>query len=213
MTKTILILAIASVLVAGTLAIVPAVYAPSENSPANGGVPPGLPFQNLQANIDELAAQVADDLADQNADLQAQIDDLQNQADLLSDDVVANADEINSLADEIELRQNLITGSCPAGFSIRIINADGTVVCEFDNTSTLLHQRLFTSTTVSSGNTGFSSTFCPSGWTVSGGGFSVSANVDVTSSFSSGNSWTMTAKNNNAFSTSIFSVVDCIRLI
>jgi len=215
-TNTILILAIASVLVAGALTIVPAVYAPSEKSPAKGGVPPGLPFQNLQANIDELAAQVADDLAEQNADLQSQIDDLQDQIDLLSDDVDANADAIEVLEDEIALRQNLITGSCPVGFSIRVVNADGTVVCEFDSSgATLLKSRPFASVSVPNGGISTASVSCPAGFTITGGGYSGTTDLDVIASFSSGNSWRATGDNNNfGFgSRTLFAVADCIRIL
>ena len=117
MTKTILILAIASVLVAGALTIIPAVYAPSENSPAKGGVPPGLPFQNLQAQIDEINTEI-DALVEDTDDA---IADLQDQIDELSLDVDANADEIAVL-------ENILGTSCGSG-AIRAITSGGNVLC------------------------------------------------------------------------------------
>jgi hypothetical protein len=40
---------------------------------------------------------------------------------------------VNDNFTQISTKQNRITGSCPAGQSIRVVSADGTVSCEIDN--------------------------------------------------------------------------------
>jgi len=142
MTKTILILAIASVLVAGAFAIIPAVYAPSVNSPANGGVPPGLPFQNLQAQIDE----INDEIDTLVADTDDAIADIQAQIDALSDDVDANADDIAVL-------ENILGTNCGFG-AIRAISSTGVVFCiSVDEAENVVMGRIFAPVVaVTSGN-------------------------------------------------------------
>ena len=46
---------------------------------------------------------------------------------ILSEDVNEN---FTALADELATKQARITGACPTGSSIRVVNADGTVDCE-----------------------------------------------------------------------------------
>jgi peptidoglycan hydrolase CwlO-like protein len=105
MTKTIMAIALAAIMVIGTLGFNSEVFAANPNaneaSPANGGNSNGLPFQNLQANIDE----VESSLQDQIDDLQLQIDDLvadvEDLAGDLAAEILARAEAISDLEDAL----------------------------------------------------------------------------------------------------------------
>ena len=121
MTKTIIAIALAAIMVVGTLGFNPGVFAANPNaneaSPANGGVSNGLPFTNLQEQIDAINAEIDDLVADNDVNIAA----LQAQIDALSDDVEANTDEIAVL-------ENILGTNCGSG-AIRAILSDGTVLC------------------------------------------------------------------------------------
>jgi TolA-binding protein len=102
MTKTLIAIALAAIMVVGTLGFNSEVFAANPNaneaSPANGGNPNGLPFQNLQANIDE----VESSLQDQIDDLQSQIDDLKSEVEDLAGDSAADILALSSTISDLE---------------------------------------------------------------------------------------------------------------
>ena len=65
-------------------------------------------------------------------------------------------------------KQARVSGSCAVGNSIRQINADGTVVCQADNTGQTIAQ--IQSTTIPAGSFGTFVIYCPAGFPIAVGG-------------------------------------------
>jgi len=87
--------------------------------------------------------------------------------------IVLMQQEINSIQSSLELYQLLVSGSCPADQAIREIGADGSVVCEVDDTGgsgTVTLYRVFTFTVTENGFATATAT-CPAGSLLTGGGF------------------------------------------
>lgn len=98
-------------------------------------LPSGKPFQALNERIEE----VATTLQTQIDTLVAQVSVLETTTDAQGDDIddlyfamdVANQ-QLSALEAGLEGKQNLITGTCSAGSSIRAVHEDGSVECESD---------------------------------------------------------------------------------
>jgi predicted nucleic acid-binding Zn-ribbon protein len=101
---------------------------------------------------------------------------------------------------QLDQKQGRITEICPAGSAIRQVNADGTVACEQDDTSLAIGQLqyvTFSSAFAVAPNTaGGGTKSCPTGYVMTGGGFSgLLPNVPVIRSEPVNNSWQVTVAN------------------
>jgi hypothetical protein len=79
-----------------------------------------------------------------------------------------------TLAADFDAVQQRVSGTCPIGQSIRTINTDGTVACEFDDIAgTIAQQSASVTFFGGSGSTVQTQTtaLCPAGWRSIGGGF------------------------------------------
>jgi len=218
MTKTkIAAIALAAIMVVGTLGFNPAVFAANPNaneaSPANGGISNGLPFTNLQAQIDEI-----------NAELEALgdvTDDLQDELDALRADVDANADDIAVL-------EEILGTNCGSG-AIRAILANGTVLCiSINEPESVVMSRVFGPfVNTSSNQIVLATATCPSFLgRASGGGFDQVVDINgihdgavILESFaSSTSSWSVQAQEQE-FGGSLHAhdvvraVVSCLRVL
>jgi predicted nucleic acid-binding Zn-ribbon protein len=105
---------------------------------------------------------------------------------------------------QLDQKQERITEICPAGSSIRQVNANGTVACEHDDDTSLgvgqLQYVTFSSVFPVAPNTaGGGTKSCPTGYVMTGGGFSgLLPNVPVVRSEPVNNSWQVTVANGAA---------------
>jgi hypothetical protein len=196
-------------------------------------------LDDIQAQIDAVVGHV-DSLEDRVTALETAVADLQAQdAELLllieqnTDDVVdlqaqfdanetlitAMQVEISNLTFLVNEKQNIVDGTCMPGSSIRVINPDGSVACEIDDASSAV-QRVRVSNSLDlaaallTGWTGLVTATCPSGYTLTGGGFSTSADTVYVNSYPSGtlNQWNVYGINNTPFlGQSIFAYANCIK--
>ncbi|QUC65374.1 hypothetical protein NsoK4_03780 [Nitrosopumilus sp. K4] len=214
MTKTIIAIALAAIMVVGTLGFNPGVFAANGNaneaSPANGGVSNGLPFTNLQEQIDAINAEIDTLTADNDANiaaLQAQIDAINAEIDALSSDVEANADAIDALEEDVATLNSILGTDCGTN-AIRAIQADGSVLCISVNEAETTARIIVSGPTVWVDDTGVSypikdtaTATCPATWALSGGGFDglvlgefSHIGPHIQSSMASGNSWVVEAR-------------------
>jgi peptidoglycan hydrolase CwlO-like protein len=152
----------------------------------------------LQSQVNILQLQVQNNSGDITA-LQFQITSINNQ--------------ISSLQTELASKQNRITGYCGSGYSIRQIYDNGSVSCEYDNVGSMSYSIRSDSTTVPAGDYGSVFASCPSGYTVSGGGFYKGSSViDVYNSRSSSNGWYVAAHNSGSYSHTLTAYANCVRV-
>jgi uncharacterized coiled-coil protein SlyX len=166
-----------------------------------------LADQTIQALIAAIQAQIAT----LNARITANDGDIA----ALQADVAALNSALSLLQSQLVLKQNRVNGICAPGSSIRVINPNGSVVCEFDNVSAGVGTLQGTTVTATQEIPGAGLTagvlllpaVCPSTHVVTGGGYEFSIRsllitadprliqVDVTAP--SGNAWYVRAINDN----------------
>lgn len=153
--------------------------------------------------------------------------DLQGQIDAHAVLIGALEDEIDLINDDLAMKQMLVSGSCPAGSSIREILPSGGVVCEIDDVggggSSISQYRVYTYRTVYQNSSGSLYAYCPTGFALTGGGsqgysgsqaFHASRPLVVTgsanSSDSSNRAW-YAYLSRPAYSSTLYAMAICIR--
>lgn len=180
-------------------------------------------IDQTNADLDALAASTGVSIASLEADVaaaQLDINNLQSQinnndADILalSNDTAANAaaiavleadtaqlqSDLATLEAEVATKQDVLTGGCASGSSLRVIFPNGSFICEFDDTDTKQSRLVIFGpfVNVSGSYAVQSSSFsgkCPSDHFVASGGHSLqltgnNRNVNVSESRISSNGW------------------------
>jgi len=131
----------------------------------------------LQANIDQDGIQ---------------IQTLENQISALNTQAIFLTAQVNALN---AFKNGLVANGCPAGSSIRQVNANGTTVCEIDTgQSTTI---VFSLVTYQTG-TGFpAEVFCPADRKFISGGYTTQAGVIISGALPLGNGFSVPAFNNS----------------
>ena len=157
----------------------------------------------LEADIENLQSQIDTNTGD-IASLQQQIDDNRTLIAILQT-------QINQIVVALALKQNIITGTCPEGSSVRIVNPDGSVVCEVDDVgaTNVFRVQVFQVAVVPALAGGQASANCPTGFTVTGGGY-VAPFINVTVNWAVGNGWTVSGINTASVPTVLIVVAECI---
>lgn len=152
----------------------------------------------------------------QIANLTARIDAQDGDIALLQDQVASLEGELASLQAQLALTQRRVSGVCLPGSSIRVINANGTVTCEFDSIGTAVgtFQSIRVEETAEIPSAGLTvgvlnlSATCPSTYDVTGGGYLILPrsllitadarliNVPI-SRDNDGNGWQVVVQNDN----------------
>lgn len=209
----------------------------------------------LSGDLDVLSADVVS-----NAD---QIQTIQDQIATLQDFIVANAtglmsltsrvnlnysqinhlrNQISSLRAELARKQDTLDGSCPSGYALRAIAADGAISCEKDDTVAGLkrvgvskyvyipgkvrHTNTYRCGTTYYGAPRYCTSYyyttttktvsatCPAGTVMSGGGFDrMTSAVEILSSTGAGETWTVSARNNSTSGHYVWAQAECIAVI
>jgi peptidoglycan hydrolase CwlO-like protein len=178
---------------------------------------------NLQAQIDTNTGDVAEcqTLIDDNNALitslqQAvqELGDLQSQIENNSALIGMLEQELIDIENDLAMKQTIISGNCPPGESIRQVNSDGSVVCEFDDigVSGLDRVTVYYYRQLNPWYSGNATAVCPSGFLVSGGGFRVSTDIELYNSYPSGNDrWSIYGRNMSWYYQNMFVYANCIR--
>ncbi|MGF1768174.1 hypothetical protein L4D06_12470 [Enterovibrio makurazakiensis] len=199
----------------------------------NGSTPNGKPFQHIQGQVADLQSQIdslvgrvdsleghavaVDDaiatLQLETQDLQAQINstngdvsDLQSEVDQNGILIAALEAQQTQLAQQLDMKQNVIDGLCPDGTAIKAVNNDGSVVCSDASGGLDDLDRVI----AYSSNYYYANATCPSGFTLTGGGFSIGYYNQLRNSYPSGNTWHVYA-NYNYYYSNVYAYAVCVR--
>lgn len=121
---------------------------------------------------------------------------------------------LTNLQSQINLKQNIISGICSEGSSIRQINTNGSVICEVDDISagagTLGSTTIIKTSRIPAVSGAFAGTLslnstCPSGYRVTGGGYRIKGYTDEDFELP-GDPRLVFVKNNSASSTTNWNV-------
>ncbi|MEI8608245.1 hypothetical protein P4S70_03885 [Enterovibrio sp. Hal110] len=204
----------------------------------NGSTPNGKPFQHIQGQVADLQAQIdslvgrvdsleshavaVDDaiaaLQLETQDLQAQINSTNGDVSDLQADVDQNGILIaaleaqqTQLAQQLDMKQNVIDGLCPDGTAIKAVNDDGSVVCS-DASGGLsdLDRVIAYNYNYNNYYYGYAQATCPSGFTLTGGGFYKGYYDTLYGSYPSGNTWYVSASYSYYYS-SVTAYAICVR--
>ena len=143
---------------------------------------------------------------------------LQTQLDNHSQLITYLQNDIDLINASLELKQNIVTGSCPNGYAIRAVREDGTVICEAvtggSSGSSVSTYTLFAYFHVPANAYGAQHIPCYAGDVSTGAGYAQPYwyNVSVTRNYAYGTGSFTEAYNRNPYSTYMYSVTNCMRI-
>lgn len=151
-------------------------------------------LQDLQNQINDATQRITDlELSRDSMELRlAELEsDVEANANAISDLETAlaqaNAD-IAALTDEVDMKQDIITGYCPSGSSIKQVSSSGSVTCELDHDAQLITSYITSNSTsiIPNAKVSLNSPSCITNYSATGGGFAQSgSDILVTDSFPS----------------------------
>lgn len=164
-------------------------------------------LSQIEAN-ESMITTLNQSLADMG-NLEAQI---QNNLDLIT----ALQNEIESIHALLDMKQNIVNGSCPAGYSIYEIRPDGSVGCEYDDigggggttAQQLYYQNFYP---IAAQGRIQRANLCPEGWWAVNSGFWGELNIRFYGLSVIGNSGMFAAHNPNNFDTYVYHFLTCMK--
>lgn len=179
----------------------------------NGSTPNGRPFQALQDQIDSLIGDVTT-LEEAIAAVESEIDDLEDAVGDNGDLIAALQAEIVRINEELAQKQDFIDGKCEVGSSIRQINDDGSVVCEFFDVASNISRVYVKAKGQPAGydQQTLARAYCPTGYTLTGGGYSNYGDTYNSHPSNTGAGWYAKGRTRYTYG-SFYAYANCIKLL